>query len=241
MQNRTTLEKYGSYENSITESKIIKGHNNVKYVVGGNARYKTRSNIIDWDLVDKSNNKSKIKVINDIMQFPEYIDDSEILCTILNIILKLNDMDFAKLMEKSLNLNESIQVQLRRLFYIIDNINKQAANKYESPTTYCPYEPIKRINILLNVNIKEIPALSLKYSTISNITDNIKNILIKKHKLQNIKNATNINQDNQKNITNIMDAFMARYTNIYDTLHQIENTNIEVSQEIEQILDLLEN
>jgi hypothetical protein len=238
------LEIFGSYEASLNESKIMKGHNNINYVVGGNARYFTRSNIIDWNSVSKMNiGDAKIRVINDIIKFPTYIDNHEMLCQAVHEINKLTNMEFLKLLENSLNLKESLVIQLRRLFYIIDKINasqnseNSIISNYSRPIEFCPYEPIKRIEILLDA----WPDLDMDYNTlyynINPIALQLSRLNKKKIKLYDFKlPVTNLKKST---ITTEMDKFINLYTSSYKVLHDIENINIEIAKKIEKINDIL--
>lgn len=241
----TNLEIFGSYEASLNESKIIKGHNGINYVVGGNARYFTRSNIIDWTAVSKENiGEAKIRVINDIMRFPTYIDDRELLLQTLHEINKLPSTEFLKLLENSLNLKESLLIQLRRLFYIIDKINASMNSEdsiipnYIRPTEFCPYEPVRRIEILLEA----WPTLDKDYDRlfykITPLVSQLYKINKKKSKLYEFKLDSNIKKST---ITAEMDNFITLYTSAYEVLHNIENINIGIAQKIEKINNILEN
>lgn len=235
-----TLKIYGSYEASLSESKTMLGHNGIRYTVGGNARYVTRSNIIEWDTLDKS--KSHINVINEILQLPEYVDDRETLYELLQEINKLPSPDFLRLLENSLNLKESLVIQLRRLFYIIDKMN--AADKtYVRPTEYCPYEPTNRINKLLDC-MKDTPDEDVSmYANIDHLVEGFDVMIIKKNKLYDtsINKAVGGPHTSKDKINAEMDIFIKSYTNAYDVLHNIENTNIDVAQSLEKILNNIEN
>jgi hypothetical protein len=230
------LEIFGSYEKSLTESKIIVGHDKIKYVVGGNARYTTRSNIIDWNLVKSENiGDSQIKTINNILQFPEYIDDRETLYKLLHQINKLKTSDFLKLLENSLNLKESIMIQLRRLFYIVDKIN--GVPGYIKPTGFCPYVPVQRIEILLAENAEVKLDYTALYKTIHPFVIQYISLIKKKSTLFNSK-LQSVESKSQYNKINIeMNKFVSLYTSAYDTLHAIENVNVEIAQCFEKICD----
>lgn len=245
-----TIDKIvGGYKSSLNDSKIITGYNNIKYMVGGNARYKTRSNVIDWNLVDKTNfGEAQIKVINEIMQFPEYLTDKKIIYEILVQITKLPNIDFLNLLEKSLNLNEGIIIQLRRLFYIIDKINKidkiDKINKiYIRPTEFCQYEPVNRINILLNLPTN-IMVSDLIEEQLKNLIININNLTNEKLEIKNQEETSEFividkNTCEKNNLTcEKMTEFISRYTSTYDALYKIEKINIIISQELEKICNL---
>lgn len=237
------LEIYGSYEKSISESKIIKGHGNIKYVVGGNARYATRSNIIEWELVAKSPVAKQIKVINDILQFPQYLDDHETLQAVLHEINTLSAKDFYKLLENSLQLKDALMIQLRRLFYIIDTLcQKQSVanaiqHNYKRPTEFCPYEPVKRIQMLLDVWHDDKDYTKM-YSALKPLLMTFIVLTQKKHKLLAIKLKL---AKSAHDVTTEMNAFVTRYKSAYNTLDALEKINVQLAQRMEKILDVLES
>ena len=229
------LEIFGSYEKSLAESKIITGHNNIKYVIGGNARYYTRGNITDWNSIDKSDVKLQIKTINDILKFPIYIDDEKLLLRALYEINNLHSGDFFKLLEKALNLKESILIQLRRLFYIV---KKFITTDTEDKTIeFCPYEPIVRIESLLD----SWPGMDLDcselYYTLQTPIAKLDQLIEKKNKLLYLKMA---NSEKKSTITDEMDKFLSSYKNGYQILYNLEKINIEIALQLEKINDLLE-
>lgn len=236
------LEIYGSYEKSISESKIIKGHGNIKYVVGGNARYATRSNIIEWGLVVKSPVAKQIKVINDILQFPQYLDDHETLQAVLHEINALSAKDFYKLLENSLQLKDALMIQLRRLFYIIDVLcQKQSTSiiqhNYKRPTEFCPYEPVKRIQMLLDVWHDDKDYTKV-YAALKPLLMDFIVLLQKKYKLLSTKLKS---AKAAHDITGEMNVFVVRYKSAYNTLDALEKINVQVAQRMEKILDVLES
>lgn len=247
MKSNTDLEIFGSYEMSLTESKIITGHNKIKYVVGGNARYQTRSNIIEWNMVNKPNmGNAQVKVINDILQFPEYIDDREVLYHLLQEVNKLPDEDFFKLLENSLNLKEALIIQLRRLFYIIDRMNtmqnqpNSITPNYVRPTEFCQYEPIKRISILLEAGSNSDTDQTELYNQIKPLVDNFERLVDKKNKLFTTLLKYKVSKQKTTDISSEMNKFIEKYLATYDVLHKIELSNVMIAQSLETILNLME-
>lgn len=241
------LEIYGSYEKSLSESKTITGHDNIKYVVGGNARYATRSNIIDWQSVSTSHfGTTQIKIINDIFNFPEYISDQETLLVLLYEINKLKSSNFYKLLENSLNLKESLVIQLRRMFYIIDaictkqNITNALTHNYTRPTEFCQYEPVKRIHILLEHWRETDTNCTTLYAALKPLIIQFIKLTQQKHKLL----STPLKKSSVKQTIDLvaeMSTFVSRYKKSYDTLHTIENTNVKIACVLESINAVLES
>lgn len=241
--NTDKLEIYGSYEKSLNESKTIKGHAGIKYVMGGTARYVTRSNVIDWDMTNKTKfNDQYIQVINQIMNFPEYVTDADVLTKLLTEITKMNLTNFIKLMEKSMNLNEAIMIQLRRLFYVIDAINVKTDVDYVRVAEFCPYEPLVRIRKLLSV--MKVHGDFIYYKDIEPLMNELQRLLQEKDVLPTMQPSIvatdfTIMKDTFK-LTKLMNKFMEMYSWSYPTFHKLENINIEISKVMEQIIDYLE-
>ena len=233
------LEIFGSYEKGITDSKIIIGHNNTKYIVGGNARYNIRSNIIDWELMknNSADQKNQINWINSVLKLPKYIDNTDTLCAILQELMSLSHIDFLKFLEKSLNLNEAIIIQLRRLFYII----VQKDTKDMCQIEFCPYEPVKRITQLLDamnkINTIKIGVDLESFDKIKTIVNDIKNI----KKLKDSKIDIIFQEQENDNLSKKIDKFVKIYEAVYPELQQIERDNITVAQKIEDICNIIED
>jgi hypothetical protein len=228
---------FGSYESSLASSTVLIGHDNVNYVVGGNAANSLRSNIIDWEL--STDRTSQINTINSIFQFNDDMlalieKDSFVLSDFIQDMNKLHDNELLLLLEKSMNLKESIVIVLRRLFYIIQVLIPGSFIKF------CPYEPEKRIQDLL-IDINDDFGNSDNNIDISKIKIIICNIntLIDKKKALMISSSTKAEEipsiiENDINID--MEIFMKRYINLYPTLVDIEKINIEIAEQISVLI-----
>lgn len=232
-------EIFGSYEKSLTELRTIMGHNNTIYMVGGNARFYLKSGIQEWELSSKMDIKSQIKIINQILNISPQIIDPDDMYIFLLEINKLSGHKFIKFMEKSMKLYEPIEIQLRKLFYtILDKFTDGGKNdKYH--TEFCKYEPLYRINTLLNTldqNDLKMPISNENYQKIYNAYNDIKNIIESK----NDETFThNPNIDSKSNLTSLMDFIIKSYKLLFPILKNIERKNIKISKNIEIISDVV--
>jgi hypothetical protein len=255
MEFEDDLKIYGSYEKN---TKTIKGHNNIRYAVGGTARHNIRSNIIDWKLIqqndnqqndnqqndnqqndnqqnDNQQNDKKIKIINDILNLPEYISDQDSLIEILKEVSNTGTLEF---LIKSLNLNEPIIIQLRRLFYILKSNN--STNPNHNDITFCPYDSQTRLNNLLN----KLDGISIDVCKESNLRSLIDQIIALYDKKKSILAGNKAQYEKEvvygKTLDESIDVFMQLYKNNYQNLFDIENINIDIAQILESISDLLD-
>lgn len=92
--------------NSSVKNKTIKVYSkngDAKCVIGGKAAFKSKSNIIDWQIYKDLGQKDKIVyVINDILNLPVKIDDKEKLALLLNELNNLDNQDLIKVLTNSL-------------------------------------------------------------------------------------------------------------------------------------------
>jgi hypothetical protein len=232
MEFEDELKIYGSYEKSITDTKIITGHNNTRYTVGGTARYNIRSNIVDLRMMPETKSiEEKIKLVANILD----IDSNT-----LSNPTKLYDAFI-----KSLKLNEPINIQLRRLFFILKD-------RYPSTeTTFCQFEPKVRILKLLDeIGINDVQITAIQIEQLNKIISEVNDLCHKRARISKIINIQPIHQSHQTtsldsddqndNEHEIVDTIIDYYKNNYETLYEIENINIQIAQLLEKIAEILE-
>jgi hypothetical protein len=243
------LKIYGSYQDSLNNLKMIGGHNSTNYMIGGNVRYNIRNNIIDWELLKSTDINPAIKInqINSLFKFRKFISDPKELYYEISNILNLSNLEFGKMMERSLNLDEPIILQLRKLFYILNEYDYGDIFQIE----FCKLEPIKRLNSLLTMlENTDIKVSSSVYEKIEKHFNNIKNMIEKKNNLflhnfytKSIKSIESIesikNIENNKNIDDIIDIFIKKYEEWFDILEKVEKINVNIAFELEKISDLI--
>lgn len=234
MNNEDTKEIFGSYEKSLSDSKTITGHNNTVYMVGGNARYNLKSNIDEWGLAANSGIDNQIKIINQILNISPQITDSDELSIFLQELIKLKQDEFVKFMEKSMNLYEPIQIQLRKLFYaILDKFTDDGKNdKYH--IGFCKFEPITRINALLNMLDKadlETPILVEQFQKIADAVAAIE--ILSESKRMNINfTIGGAIIDSAVDLKPLMDRIVELHGPLFPVLNAIEKKNILIAENI---------
>lgn len=237
MELEKELLVYGSYEKSLHQTEVIVGHQNVVYMVGGNAHYNVRSNVIDWRLSQAENAANLVGQINSILNLSTYVDDELILSNLLDELAELNFTDLIKFLEKSLRLNEAVCIQLRRLFYIIQNIANHGKVEQEPEIKFCPYEPVTRINRLLEQ--ANIMINSQDYDNIITLIEEANELIHKKREIttdQPNPYKTGQDQDILEKISN----FIKIYGEIYPALEETEKLNIQIAKKLESICNILE-
>jgi hypothetical protein len=243
MNNKDTKEIFGSYEKSLSESKTIKGHNDTTYMVGGNARYNLKSNMEEWELASNSdvNNQIKpinlIKTINQILNISPPITNLDELYIFLQELNKLQNSEFVKFMEKSMNLYEPVQIQLRKLFYVIlDKFTNNGKNdKYH--IGFCKFEPITRINALLNTLDKgdlETPISDEQFQKISSAAYSIKTLLESKLGASNFTMG-GAPIDSEADLKSLMDRIVESHKQLFPVLNEIEKKNILIAENLDVI------
>jgi hypothetical protein len=211
------LEIYGSYEKDIANTKLITGHKNIRYMVGGTARYNIRSNIVDLRMMPETKSpEEKIKLVADILN---------INANTLTDQTKLYDTFI-----KSLKLNEPINIQLRRLFYILKD-------RYPSAKTeFCQFEPKVRIFKLLDeIGTDDIQLTSIQKEELNKFIFEVNDLCNKRAGI-----SKNINIQPNKNNDELIDMIIDYYKNNYETLYEIEDINIQIALLLEKIAETLE-
>jgi hypothetical protein len=147
-----SVNVYLGASSNIPPMEILGGYD-ANYSVGNNALYKIRGNILDWKLLPKKSNKLKqIQTVNDILNLGKFIDNPKTLCKIIKEIYNLPDADLMKALSKSLNLQEPLEIALRKLYYVwLDLIEFMLAFLLEEE--HIDFSP--SIPILPNINLIE--------------------------------------------------------------------------------------
>jgi hypothetical protein len=244
--------------------------------MGGNSRNNARGIVIDWNLALKTFNKTSHKLgsqpkkskeilihhINKILNLVEYVHNPETLCELLHEMFELQPSDYVKFLEHTLNLNEAIIIQLRKLFYVFVELDKDDKYRVE----FCPFTPIARIEKLLDLMHadKENEALSYeikdsKFKELEDIIDEIKEYVYKRDIIRDNANSNdtlkNILKDgikvesmdynehnNDKVLFNkliqYMDKFIKSCEILYKSLDDIEKINIEIASKIERLASI---
>lgn len=236
-----TKEIFGSYENSLNDSKMLIGHNDTTYMVGGNARYNLKSNIEEWELASNSNVTNLIKIINQMLNISPQITDSDNLYIFLQEVNKLQKIEFIKFMEKSLNLYEPIQIQLRKIFYVIlDKFTNGGKNdKYH--IGFCKFEPLTRINNLLNAldqNDLSISITDEQYDKIYNQYQKIKDLTESKHADLNFTLGGD-SIDSVDSLKSLMDHIIESHKPLFPILNDIEKKNIQIAECLSDMAEVL--
>lgn len=248
--------------NSSIDNKTIKAYSKngeTKYVVGGKAAFKVKSNIIDWQIYKDLGQKDKIVyVINDILNISYKIDDPKKLSLLLHELNSLGKQDLTKVLRDSMELNESLVVSLRRLYFVWADIIELLMDKsnIKDPNLdnykhkgFCPYEPTERV-----LNILEYPVEQfldkIEFEKI-NFND-LYNELIEVEKEIPNKNEDEDKQDDEDedktkdkfpedDLEKSMDIFIENYKNLFEYLQKEEERYIFLSQKIEKITDIIES
>jgi len=234
-------EIFGSYEQSLNDSKTLIGHNDITYMVGGNARYNLKSNMEEWKLASKLNQNDQIKSINQILNIKPQIIDPDELHIFLQELNKLSNNEFVKFMEKSLNLYEPIQIQLRKLFYVILDKFTDGGKDDKYHIGFCQFEPITRINNLLNMlDLKDLETAvsDEQYDKILDTVGIIKIILGAKQGASNFALGGNP-IDSEADLGSLMDRIIESHKPLFPILNEIEKKNIEIAEKLEIISDAL--
>lgn len=239
---KSTEKIYGSYEQNQTKCTVITGHNNTKYLVGGDARFNIRSKILDWKLCRvRQIRKSIIKIIFKIPSDNEVYDDPKLINEIVEEVINLKPKDFIKCLENSLDLNESLKIEFRRLFYNIQSYDIDDKTR----TEYCPFEPIVRIKALLTempellIPTRKAAQIPLYIEYVNKFLEKKKSIYksIKKEKME-APNYIVPDYERTKDeirMENSMDKFLAYYEHYYKVLDALEEVNIEIARNLDII------
>ncbi|MGL5934752.1 MAG: hypothetical protein ACRCZI_03915 [Cetobacterium sp.] len=250
---------FGSSEDIENSYEKLKGHNNITYRVGGNARFNARSSSIDWYLANDTKcseifeNESSDRIIDSINSIlnlsPEERNPHKLL-KIVEHLVQLPDKEFLKIMSKILKLTESTMISMRRLHYLIFKVQKIDENN-PLYVKFCPYEPSTRLRNAISdgLNISKINA------------NNIKMLLLEVNRL--IDEVNNIEFDNPNAVSSVIDdfsdeldkdkivddvnilqkkfcEFISLYTSAFSQLEKTEQLYIQISKKLESISDILE-
>jgi hypothetical protein len=263
MEEKLTI--YGSYQDTFQESVI--GHNDTKYIVGGNGRYNLRNNTIEFELLKSTDIEPTIKTkqISTLLKLRPHIDDPQELCQYLNALLDKPIEEIIRFLEKSLDLKEPITIVLRKLFYILIKHDKDDKTHIE----FCKLEPTVRIKQLLEALTQlDIPIILKHINKLTNLYEEIKGLVSQKTDLiglldtesdtspyitveESYKDDVSENDispyieenspssKSQCDLDPILDQLIDIYTKTYPTLEKIEVININISKNLEKICQLL--
>jgi hypothetical protein len=242
-------EIFGSYEKSLSESKTLIGHNDTTYMVGGNARYNLKSNMEEWELASNSNLNGQInsinliKIINQILNISPQITDHDELYIFLQELNKLKNDEFVKFMEKSLNLYEPIQIQLRNLFYVILNKFTDGGKNDKYHVGFCKFEPLTRINNLLNAldpSDLSVYVTDGQFDKIIEQYTKIKFLIESKLGDSNFANG-GAPIDSNDNLKSLMDRIIESHKPLFPILNKIEKKNIEIAECLAAMSEVLKS
>jgi hypothetical protein len=234
---KDTKEIFGSYEKSLSDSKVLIGHNDTNYMVGGNARYNLKSNMEEWALVLNSDTKDQIKAINQILNIPQQITEPDELYLFLQELNKLQNDEFVKFMEASLNLYEPIQIQLRKLFYVILDKFTDGGKDDKYHIGFCKFEPITRITQLLNaLNAGDlaVKVTDNQFNKILALINTIKAIIDSKQGNSNFA-LGGAPIDSKADLRSLMNRIIESHKSLFPILNQIEKKNIEIAENLEAL------
>lgn len=233
------VEGFGSYRDNINNSEIIQGHENTLYVMGGNAQYNIQSNMISWDNIKNSSelsSKDQIILINQILRLPSKIESKDALNKKIEEILGLPNKDFIEFLENSLNLNESIIVELRRLFYIFIECDAKNKKADKIDKKFCHKNPKKCI-----IDLLESTSILTDLVTSNNsIVKMLKEIEAEIEKRNEIRNAFNKIPNDTDDIEKNMDNFIDNCKDASSTLEEIESINNSIAKKLEKLAKELE-
>jgi hypothetical protein len=189
------------------ETNLIKGHDDTLYVTGGNAKYNVQSNIVSLEAMKNS------KVVKDFEQ----------------IDLQLSDEEFLKELEKSLNLDESIVIQLRRLFYALPNSKNQDKK-------FCHKNPKQCILNLLDLTDEDV--FNKEKDKIKQIIKGIEYNIEKRDVVRSKFDKSQITGEASIYVFDI-DVFINIYKKSLPILEEIEQININIAKKIEELITVL--
>lgn len=235
---RDCIKVIGSAEKKSTH---IKGHDNITYTIGGNARHNTISKFIDWKL---NENAEEIADIFNIENKPDAI------LQYLTELMNLSNFEFMNKLDKLLNLREPIIIQYRRLFYILIKINRHIiGSMYDDPVKFCPYEPDIRIKQLLElmpwdqvveefkITEETLNSLAECELEIKDLTDQIKDLKLNSNCKKESGETSEIYQQTPESK---MDSFVDILKNC-GSIGKIEEMYIRIAKKLETMSDLLES
>ena len=249
MDTQETEKIFGSYEKCTS---VMKGHNNVKYTVGGNARYNLKSIFNEWRLFmtipDQIRSDVHLKeFINQVFRLP-HINNVDSLCTVLGGILELNSRDFLKSVEKNLNLYEPIILQLRKLFYVILDKCTDKGNNDKYRVEFCQHEPITRITKLLEmIPGDDICGFKYNFAQLLTINNKIHILMIQKESIYNsikIRFKERISAEvfsyDYSRLFDKTKKIMLVYKALFPIMKKIEEKNISIAKQICKINKILD-
>lgn len=242
-----SLKIYGSYQDTFNES--VMGHNNTKYIVGGNSRYNLRNNTIEFESLKAADLDVgiKIKQINTLLRLNPYILDMEELCQYLNTVLEKPTHEIISFLENSLNLKEPINIVLRKLFYILIKYDTMDQTRVE----FCKLEPVVRTKKLVDsLNDLNIPILSKHMDNLEKCYQEIDEYICEKSlliKSTNDKNDNDLSHILVENKGDTIDPYTSPFITENDSEDAIDTEDniiltaspfiMEEQHDIDKILD----
>jgi hypothetical protein len=239
----------------VSDSEVLGGYA-ANYSIGGTLLHNIRSNIIEWKYCSEScDDKKKIKIVNDILNLSQPINNENDLCTLIYGILKLSDAELMEFLVRNLKIKEPLEIALRKLYYVwkdlIDLIVTIAelgpGSEYVTTTLpgYCPYEPVTRIIALFKFPLdKVINIIREKNKSfmieidLDHIYSSLKDIKPDNKKL--FKFSKPVYDTSNKNIKVCMDHIMEIYKIAYPGLVEQEKYYIDQSKKIIEICAVIE-
>jgi hypothetical protein len=163
----------GGYKRSKKRINTIDG----ELSVGGMSEYKIRSNILEWRML--KDDSDKVRAVNYILNLPEMIKSEEALCKLINKVLGSGEL-LAMFIDKSFEIKNPLEASIKTLFYtwkelievVIYEYLKEKKIKSKGPLEhpeikknmesagyklpgYCPHEPTKRLQQLLEFPLEK--------------------------------------------------------------------------------------
>lgn len=252
------LRVFGSYDESCKNAETIKGHNNTRYTIGGNARFNSRGSSIDWFLTIGSSqltlfdndkiDKNIIDSINSTLNINPEIEDPDKLSQLLDKLIQLQGKEFLKTMARILKLTEPIMIELRRMHYIILKL-KDIQEGDRSYIKFCPYEPSLRMK---NIMVDGLKISKVNASNVNMISSDISRLIseINDIEFDNPNSISNIieeypdkksNENKIEKLKKQFSEFVTLYTDTFPQLEKMEKLYVRISKKLESICDILES
>lgn len=188
------------------ETNLIKGHDDTLYVTGGNAKYNVQSNIVSLEAMKNSKSVKGFEQID----------------------LQLSNEEFLKELEKSLNLDESIVIQLRRLFYVLPDSKNQDKK-------FCHKNPKQCILNLLDLTDTDF--FNKEKDKIKQIIKGIEYNIEKRDVIRSKFDKSQVIGDASIYVFDI-DVFINIYKKSLPILEEIEQININIAKKIEELISI---
>ncbi len=231
------FDERSSYIDNGTEIAIVRGHDDTKYMIGGNAEFNIKDKISLYkQSLGNIQDVILISLFDDMFPYLSIKTKSDV-DDKLKYIENVDNDELIEILENSLQLNESIIIQLRRLFYIFLDLEKDNP-KYDKDLKtklFCHKNPNKCIAQI-------IIASSLDFISEYN-GDAVLAILSELESMLKIRNTirekVNTKMLKYDSLESFLESLVKNYETNYEIFKTIEEENIDISKKIEELSDLL--